>query len=151
MVYAKYSDIDLRSDYETAMVHELKVNHVNAWRSIDIFSPLREYSDSAISAIIEKNNFEVILTIKPNGTSTTSRTDVSENWYGGVSSNSYDDLSGIYTIITLTTPKNGEKIYQASTSTSLGKYTTTLAARISLSENTVEDLKENGYFNIVKN
>ncbi len=145
LIYARYSDNDTREAYETAIAQALIQKNIHVWRSIDIFSPLKEYTDSAIQAIYKKDGFEALLILKPNGTSTTRRTDVYENWYGGISADSYDDLSGIYCVATLMLPEEGEKIYQASTATSLGKYTAMETARQSFAEKLADDLDNNNY------
>ncbi len=145
LVYASYSDLEARENYETAVVRELRYKGVHSYRAMDIFSPLKKYTDSEREAIAVKTGYDLFLYLSPNGSNTTTQTEIYNNWYGGVSADSYQSLSDVYFHVTLFERNKEEKIYDGSISSALSKYAVMSTVRASMSEKLVDDLFQNKY------
>ena len=147
LVAANYSDVGLRQEYESVLEFALEQNGIKCYRSVDIYPPLREYSDSERMMNRAKYGYDGVLILSPTGTSTTTRTDVyaSENY---ASANTYESLSSIYTeadFFKIEGSRPNVKVYTASINTGLGQYTSSLTAMRSLANGIVDDLVEKGY------
>jgi hypothetical protein len=145
LVFADYEDIETRSSVEDEIIYYLKKNDITGIKSINVFSPLKDYSDSAIEIIKLQQGYDGIVRIVPNGGNTTRRGSAYNNWWGGVSTSSREEVSGIYTKVYLVDSKSQEKVYQASVKTTLGEYANNDAAINSFADKIVTDLAHKGF------
>lgn len=65
MVFIK--DLEYKSLLETKVANELKKLSVNAVKSLDVLSPLEKYSKDDLDTLLQKNNFDGLLTINYEG------------------------------------------------------------------------------------
>lgn len=65
LVHCNTADISLRKKLETYTKNEFKKYGKPSECSIELFPPLKEYSESEINSTIEKNNFDSVLIFSP--------------------------------------------------------------------------------------
>jgi ribosomal protein S25 len=148
LVVADYSDIGQRRNYELALSEELSDYGIRVYKSLELFPPLKEYDTSDYSRMQQKLGYQAILFLEPNGTATSNHSEAYRNWYGGVSSDSYENLDGVYTIATLTDAQTGEHVYKASITTTLISESNVVSAnkiRSSCANKLAKDLSDNGF------
>lgn len=146
LIRANFEDVGLKQSYENAICSSLLARyHVVAIKSIDVFPPLREYSDSEISAEIARLGCDGILMVNVNGITTGSST--SYNSLTG-SLDTHQTVDATHNEVKLFDAKTGEVVYRASVYTSLGELSTVDYGLTSAADKITDDLVENGFIKV---
>lgn len=142
LLMASFDDLQLQNDYESALHNAFLSRGVASIRGIDVFPPLRTYSDSEVNAGIKELNVDAILVLTPNGTTTGSSTS-----YSALTGhyNTNQTVTGIYSEISLKDVKSGQQVYRASISTSLDELSSSSDAVNSAASKLCDDLWKNNF------
>src|SRR5205823_5640329 len=137
---ADFKDIETRTDYENWINWYFHINGVNGFKSMNVFPPLQEYTDSEYVAGIHAVGFDAILVVSPNGVTKGSSTEYNP-LLGSYETSSHVD--GIFTEVSMTDVRTGKKVYRASLSTGIGRLSG--SGMSSIAGSIYDDLSENGY------
>jgi hypothetical protein len=139
LVYADYSNLIQKNEFEKAIVDEFsfEMKNIKLWRSIDLFPPLRDYDSNYYAATQQSEGYEAILYCIPEGVSTSTHSTAYRNWFGGISSDSHEQVDAVYSTIILVDARTNQRVYYAS-------FTSVTLLRI-MAMDLATDLKKNGY------
>jgi hypothetical protein len=116
LLMADFDYLETLNDYESAFQDALLTKGISSVRGIDVFVPLRTYSDSEMTAGIAAQNIDAILFLVPAGVSTGSTTlynSFSESFH------THKTTDAVYSEVWLKDAKTKQAVYRASISTAL--------------------------------
>jgi len=142
LIRAHFDNVQLESDYESALYYAFGEKGIVSIRDIDAFPPFRSYTDSEISAFIAEKGIDGILILTPNGVTTGSTTRYND-WTG--SYDTHQTIDNVYSEISLKDVKSKQQVYLASVSTSLRELNSSEGALESAARGIAKDLWNSEY------
>jgi hypothetical protein len=134
LVFANVQDVELRKNLENNLIEQFKLQNKDVVSSIEIISPLKEYSSEELSKIYSENGIDCFLIVSIINTTNESvyipqqtHTNYSSQYVNGQLINiPYTTTSGGYSVsypkasfeITLTDVKTGELAFKATANSS---------------------------------